>query len=123
MKPLSQTKIKHFLERILTGEGAMIRSLALNGPTTLTLTLSVQDKQRGFDWINLSFELSGMREAHLVDDSKLDFLDTDEGITILFEEGMWGLGLGRYPSIEALKSSPLYAIGASLKYKETPFSG
>ncbi|WP_345972693.1 hypothetical protein [Sulfurimonas diazotrophicus] len=124
MKPLSTASAaSQLLERIVNGEGAMLRSLALNGPTTATLTLSVQDKHRGYDWIDISFEMSGMNDAKLVDDKQLDFIDTDEGITVVFEDGQWGLAVGRYAGLEALKSAPLYVIGASLKYAEAPFSG
>ncbi|UFS62519.1 hypothetical protein LOH54_12850 [Sulfurimonas sp. HSL-3221] len=124
MKPLSTASAaSQLLERIVNGEGAMLRSLALNGPTTATLTLSVQDKHRGYDWIDISFEMSGMNDARLVDDKQLDFIDTDEGITVVLEDGQWGLAVGRYAGLGALKSAPLYVIGASLKYEEAPFSG
>lgn len=101
----------------------MLRTLSVNGPASASLTLSVQDKQRGFDWIDLTFEMYGMTDAKLLDDKQLDFLDTQEGITIVFENGVWGLGIGRYNSLEALKSASLYIVGASLKYEESPFSG
>ena len=124
MKPLSSASAASSLsERILHGEGAMLHSLNLGGPTSATLRISVQDKHRGYDWIDMMFEINGMNDARLIDDDKLGFLDTDEGITIMFENGMWGLGVGRYGSLEALKSAPLYCIGASLKYEEAPFSG
>lgn len=124
MKPLTgEAAASSLLERILNGEDAMLRSLVLNGPTTAVLTLSVQDKQRGFDWIDIAFEISGMQDAKLVNDNQLDFIDTEDGITIVFEEGEWGLGIGRFGSLEALKSAPLYLIGTTLKYSEAPFSG
>jgi hypothetical protein len=124
VKPLASTAAASSLcARILNGEGAMLRTLVLNDPTSVTLTLSVQDKQRGFDWIDIAFEINGLNDAKLVDDNRLGFIDTDEGITILFEDGLWGLGIGRYESLGALKSAPLYLIGTSAKYAEAPFSG
>ena len=124
VKPLSTPSAAAvLLERVINGEGAMLRSLALNGPTTATLTLSVQDKHRGYDWIDISFEMSGINDARLVDDKQLDFIDTDDGITVVFENGQWGLAVGRYGGLEALKSAPFYFIGTSLKYEEAPFSG
>lgn len=124
MKPLSGASAALTLsDRILHGEGAILRSISLGGPTSATLSLSVQDKQRGFDWIDVSFEMSGMSDAKLVDDNQLGFLDTEEGLTVLFEDGTWGLAVGRYESLQALRSAPLYLIGTSLKYAEAPFSG
>ena len=124
MKPLSSASAASALsERILHGEGAMLRTLRLGGPTSATLRISVQDKQRGFDWIDITFEMNGISDARLVDDDKLGFIDTEDGITIVFEDGAWGLSAGRYKNLQALKSAPLYFIGTSLKYEEAPFSG
>lgn len=123
VKPLASSAAAASLcERILNGEGAILRSLTLEGPTSASLSLSVQDKQRGYDWIDITFEISGLSDAKLVDDNQLEFIDTDEGITLLFENGSWGFGIGSYGSLGALKSAPLYLVGTSAKYEEAPFS-
>ncbi len=124
MKPLTgSADAAKLTERILNGEGGMLRSLTVKGPTTMALRLSVQDASRGFDWIDLVFEMNGVTDAKLLDDKQLSFVDTDEGITLRYENGVWGIGVGRYESLEALKSSPLYLTGTSLKYEEAPFGG
>jgi len=124
VKPLATAAAANALcERILKGEEAMVRSLTVKGPTCAALTLSVQDTHRGFDWIDITFEMNGLNDARLVEDRQLSFIDTVEGITVLFEDGVWGLGIGRYSSLRALKSAPLYLVGTSLKYEEAPFSG
>lgn len=124
MKPLSNAAAASALcNRILGGEGGIIRAVRITDPSAASLTLSVQDKQRGFDWIDLTFEMRGMIDAKVLDDKQLDFLDTEDGITIVFEDGVWGFGIGRYGGLQALKSAPLYLIGTSLKYEESPFSG
>jgi len=53
----------------------------------------------------------------------VSFIDTDEGLAIVFEDGLCGIGIGRYNGLEALKSAPLYMIGTALKFEEAPFSG
>ena len=124
MKPLATAnEAEKLAERILDGEGAILRSLDVTGPTSARLRLSVQDKQRGFDWIDIIFEIDGMNDARLVDDKALALIDTDDGITVLFEENLRGIGIGRYRSLEALRSLPLFMIGTSLKYEEAPFGG
>lgn len=124
VKPLvSSTAANTLLERILHAEGAIMRSVEIKGPTSLFLTLSVQDKQRGFDWIDMIFEMNGMNDARLFEESKLGMLDMEDGITIIFEDGLWGWGIGRSKSLSALKDAPLFVIGTSLKYGEAPFSG
>ena len=122
MKPLSAGAVAALLERIQNGEGAMLRSVHVADPQTIALRLSVQDKQRGFDWIDMVFELHGIRDAVLVDETKLERLDTADGITVCYENGEWGVGIGRYRSLESLRSAPLFLVGSSLKYEEAPFS-
>ncbi len=121
VKPLANAS--ELLKRIENGEGAMLRSLSLDGPATARLRVSVQDKHRGFDWIDLEFEISGITDARLVDDNTLAMIDTDDGLSIVCENGKWGIGIGRFHGLEALKSSALYLVGGGLKYEEMPFSG
>jgi len=123
VKPLTPSGADTLLERILHGEGAMLRSLVPLSPTAARLRMSVQDANRGFDWIDIVFEMQGIADARFLDDTKLAHVDTDEGITLVFDNGIWGIGVGRYSGIEALKSSPLYMVGTSLKYEEAPFGG
>lgn len=101
----------------------MLRTLTVKDPQTIAIRLSVQDKQRGFDWIDLVLQMQSVHDAALVDEEKLPLLDTDDGITLCYEKGLWGAGIGRFRSLEALRSSKLFLVGESLKYEEAPFSG
>ena len=86
-----------------------------------TVEFSVQDANRGNDWINIAFEFDGVSDARLVENNKLPFVDMSEGITVVIEEGICGLAIGRYSSIAALKDATLYLVGSSIKYEERPF--
>ena len=123
MQPLHSNKTKELLTRINNGIDGEIRSVVMNSPTNFTIELSVQDRNRGNDWINMAFEIDGVSDARLVEDNKLPFVDMSEGITIVFEDGTYALAIGKYSSIEALKDATLYLTGSSLKYEERPFSG
>lgn len=124
VKPLLSTNAANsLLERTLNAEGAMLRALTPTSPTSASLQLSVQDKQRGFDWIDIIFEMDGISDARFVDNAALRMLDTDEGISIVFEEGTWGIGIGRYRNLASLKDAPLFCTSQSLKYAEAAFSG
>jgi hypothetical protein len=123
MKPLSPASAAALLTRIDGGTGCELRALSVIDPTTLRLRLSVQDRNRGFDWIDLVFEVSGVTDAALVEDGKLGFVDCSEGISLFAENGSAGVGVGSYDSSEALKSSGLYLLGSSLKFEEAEFSG
>ena len=123
MKPLTQTNKKELMHRIEKGIGAELRSLSIIDPTTMQLRLSAQDKTRGFDWIDVIFEMSGVSDARLVEDSKLGFLDTEEGLTLAFEANEVILAVGDFGSFHSAHDAPLYLKGASLKYEEAPFLG
>jgi hypothetical protein len=123
VKPLNKQSSLQLLERILNGTDAELRSITVLGPTTMQLRLSVQDKNRGFDWLDIIFEVSGITHAQLLDDSKLAYVDMSEGISILFDGDNVGLGVGEYASIEALESSSLCFIGSGIKYAEADFTG
>ena len=89
----------------------------------MQLRMSVQDKNRGFDWLDIIFEVNGITNAQLLDDGKLAYVDMSEGISIIMDGECVGLGVGSYASIDALQSSPLFFIGSGIKYAETDFSG
>jgi hypothetical protein len=122
MKPLLPNKTAELLTRIDDATDGELVSIIMNNPQNFTVELSVQDKNRGYDWINIAFEIDGVIDANLLDEGKLSLVDMSEGITLLFEEGLYGIGVGDYKSIEALKSAPVYLIGNALKYEERPFS-
>jgi len=123
MKPLLSAKSNELLARIDNAIDGEIQSITINSPVNMTIELSVQDTNRGNDWINIAFEIDGVCDARLVDESKLMFVDMGKGITIVFEDGNCGLAVGEYITLEALKDATLYLIGTSLKYEERPFSG
>lgn len=121
MNPLYKNSLPTLLTRIDNAIDGELRSVAMNSPLNFTLELSVQDRNRGNDWINIAFEIDGVSDARLIEDNKLPFVDMSEGISIVFEDGVYGLATGSYSSIEALKDATLYLIGSSMKYEERPF--
>jgi hypothetical protein len=123
MKPLTQNNVKALLERIDSARGGELRSVTMLDPTTFRVTFSVQDRNRAFDWVDISFELTGVSDARLTDDDKLDFVDMDDGITLLFENGKCALAIGEYRSLTAVSDATMYLVGTSMKYEESAFSG
>jgi hypothetical protein len=121
MTPLLPNKIPELLTRIDNAIDGELFSVIMNTPQNFTIELSVQDKNRGYDWINIAFEVDGVIDAKLIDDTKLSHVDMSEGITLVNEDGLYGVAVGKYNSIEALKSATLYLIGNALKYEERPF--
>ena len=121
MTPLLPNKIPELLTRIDQASGGELFSVTMNTPQKFTIELSVQDKNRGYDWINIAFEVDGIIDAHLIDDTKLSLVDMSEGISVCHENGLYAVGIGKYNSIDALKSATLYLIGNALKYEERPF--
>lgn len=122
MKPLSSSSASELLERIEYAKDGELRSINMKDPATFTVTFSVQDKNRDFDWINIVFEISGIYDARFIDDDKFRFADMSDGITILFENDDCGLLFGNYGSLATANDSVMYMIGKFIKYEELPFS-
>lgn len=122
MRPLTASNTSTLIERIDHAKDGELRSIIMKDPTTFTVTFSVQDKNRGFDWINLALEVSSVHDARLIDDSKFNFVDMSDGVSILFEGDDCGLVFGSYNSLTSANDSVMYLIGKSIKYEELPFS-
>lgn len=121
MKPLLATETDELLTRIDHALGGELYGVTMNSPLNFTVELSVQDKNRGYDWINIAFEVDGVSDAKLLEDGKLSMVDMSDGVSILFAGVRVGLAIGKYSSLESLKDSVLYLIGTTLKYEERPF--
>ena len=118
MKPLNPRSAKELLERIDNATNAELRSLTLIDPTTVQLRLSVQDRNRTV----VVFEVSGVNDARLIDDAKLSYIDSSEGISICYDGEHAGLAIGSYGSLEGLRDSALFVIGSGVKFAEAEFS-
>jgi len=117
MKPLSKNDLNAFLERFDGARGGELVSVEMITPTSFKVALTVQDKNRAYDWVNLNFEFSGVLDAKLLDDKALKAVDMQEGINIDFTNEGIEVGFG---SDEYL-SSPLQICSTGLKYEETDF--
>ncbi len=122
MKPLTTANVDDLLDRIFDAEGGELRSIVMNNPASFTITLSVQDANRGNDWINIAFEVNSVFDAKLIDDNKFGFVDMDGGVSIVYEDDNVAFSFGDYGTIESAKDSIMYLIGKSVKYEERPFS-
>jgi len=121
MKPLSKSSSKELLERLDAAKDSEVRQITLMTPTSFKIELSVQDANRGYDWINIAFECSGVIDAKLIDENKLNYLDMSDGISIVFEGERVGLGNIEASTLERLKEAQFYLLGTTLKYEELPF--
>ena len=122
MKPLLANKTTELLIRIDNAIDGELYAVTMNSPLNFTIELSVQDKNRGYDWINIAFEVDGVSDARLIEDEKLSLVDMSEGISIVYENGTAAIGIGKYTSLDSIKSSALYLIGSTIKYEERSFN-
>lgn len=118
MKQLSKKDLQAFLERFDNLSGGELVSLEIVSPVVFKIALTVQDKDRAFDWVNLNIELSGVNDAKLIGESALKAVDMHEGANITFNNEGIEIGFG---SSEYL-ASPLHVRAEYLKYEETSFN-
>ena len=122
MRPLHVNEINKFLSRFEKFVDAQIHEVIIKSPTVIEVQCSVQDSALEFDWIDLCFELSNVSDARVVENSKLSYLDMNEGLSIIYEDNKFVLCYGNYNSLENAKDSTFYIICQSIKYEELPFS-
>ena len=118
MKSLDKNNLNSFLERFDYARRGELVSFDILSPTSFKIAITVQDKNRAFDWVDLNFECSGVSDAKLVSESALKAIDMEKGINISIGEEGVKLGFG---SDEYL-ASPLSLCMQTLKYEETSFS-
>jgi len=120
MKPL--TKVEEFLERFDNFKDSEFRSLEIKSPTSMSITLATQDKNRDFDWITITLDFIDVSDALLVDGNKLQHIDLSDGVTILKNQDKFYFGIGVCSSVDSIKTSTLFIESSNLKYKEGSFN-
>jgi hypothetical protein len=121
MKPLHNSEIIKFLERFDDFKGSEVRSIKIISSTEIEITLTAQDRARAFDWVTVDFLFSGVNDAKLIDESKLAYIDIDNGVSIIKEADNFAFALGHYQNIAPLKDAQLYIISKNIKYNEGTF--
>lgn len=121
MKPLLAKDIKPLLARFSNFIDAELRSIEIISPAIIKITLAGQDSARGFDWLIVCFEFSGVVDAKLLENSKLPLVDMSDGINIVHEDGNFAFGIGDYKSLSNIKNSICFLISSALKYEEGAF--
>ena len=118
MKPITDTKT--FLKRFNNFSNAEFRSIEVLSATSMKIIFATQDEARAFDWLTIELEFTGIFDAKLLDDSKLSFVDMENGITLIQEDSKVGFCIGEY-TIKSLKDSICYILSSSVKYNEGQF--
>jgi hypothetical protein len=119
VKPLNTLTLKALCERIDYARNGEIHSLSTLSPFSIEIRFSVQDKARGFDWIDVAFVIDGVTDAKLLSDNALKMLSLDEGITVEMNNSKAGLAIGDYKG--RIEDAPLYVIGATIGYEEREY--
>ncbi|QOY52113.1 hypothetical protein [Candidatus Sulfurimonas baltica] len=121
MKPLLVRELPTFLKRFGNFVDGELRHAEVVSPTVIKITIAGQDSARGFDWLTIELELSGVSDARLTDNSKLLHVDMSDGINIVFEENSFAFGIGNNHNISGIKNATTFIISSSIKYKEGSF--
>ena len=118
MKPI--TNIETFLKRFNHFKDAEFRSLEILSPTAMKIVFATQDEARAFDWLTIEFEITGIIDAKILEDSKLRLVDMQDGISLLKEDTKLTLCIGQY-NMATIQDSISYIIASDIKYNEGQF--
>ena len=121
MKPLLANDLPNFVKRFGSFVDAEIRSIEVISPSVMQLVIACQDSARGFDWLTLSLEFSGITDARLLEESKFSLVDMSTGISIINEENCFAFGIGEYDNLSGIKNAISFIISSSIKYEEGKF--
>jgi len=109
------------LKRFENFKDAEFSSIEILSPTDMRFTFKVQDSAREFDWITLVLEFSGIKDARVIDDTKLKHIDMSNGVSLIDNAGTFAFGISECYNISSIKSSVCYIIASGLKYYESQF--
>jgi hypothetical protein len=121
MKPLLAKELENFLKRFNYFIDAEFRHIEIISPTTIALTLATQDEARAFDWVSITLQFDGVQDARLIENSKLNFIDMSDGISLIYEEKLFAFGIGKCNNLSSIKNSTCQIVSLNLKYKESNF--
>ena len=119
VKPLTAQSLNALCTRIDFARNGVIHSLSPLSATSIEIRFSVQDKARGFDWIDISFVIEGVYDARLLSDNALKMVSMDEGITVEVDHAKAAFAIGDYKG--RIEDAPLYIIGSTIGYEEREF--
>ena len=118
MKPLTQASLGDFLYRFESFCSAELSNIDVITATTIKVELNTQDRQRSFDWIGLDFLFEDVVEAKLIENEKLKYIDMDDGLSVIYENGLYYFMSGDYKTASGTKDALYYIISKSLKFQE-----
>ena len=118
MKPLIHLSLDDFLYRFENFQNSQITAIDIISPVSIAVSIDVQDRQRSFDWIGMRFLFEEIVDASLIESSRLAYIDMDEGLSILYENGLFYFMIGDYKTPNGTKDALCYIIAKSLKYQE-----
>ncbi len=115
-KPLTPHALKSFLDRF-DFESASYNALDILSPSSLKLTLTLQDKKRGYDWIGLELTFNEVIDAKLVESAKLAFID-GSNFTLFYHDGLFFYNSDGYTTKDGTNNALVYIIAKTLKTRE-----
>lgn len=105
--------INSFLDRFANFVDTSLKSIDIVSPSIITVTFHTQDRLRGYDWVGVTLEFSGVSDARVIEPKQLDFVDMSDGITLTPR----GFAIGSYNESN-LSDSICFVLATSIKYSE-----
>ena len=110
-------QINSVLEKYDNFRDAQIRSIESPTDSSKIITIVVQDDD-GDDLNTISIEFNNIKEARILQNSVLPFLDMMSGISIVKEHDLYGFAIGRGSAMLHVHNAPLYIIASDINIEE-----
>lgn len=110
-------EVNKVLEKYNNFADAQIKSIVTKEDESKVVVMSIQDDD-GEEIGEVSLEFSGIKEARILQNHVLAFLDMMSGVTIIEENGLYGFGIGHGESMLHVHNAPLYIISESISIEE-----
>lgn len=114
MKPLTKKDIEPFLKRFDNFIDSELKEIQIVTPTSVKFIFFIQDSSREYNWVDLEIEFDDILEASLLDNSKLSFVNMDDGISLSHNGTNFAF---------KINNSTSYIKSSYIRYEEKTTSG
>ena len=110
-------KVNKILEKYNHFIGEQIYSIVSTAEGVRVVTMVIQDED-GEETNRVILTFSNIKEARILQNHVLSFMDMASGITIIKDRGSYGFAIGHGSAMLHVHNAPLYIIASDIEVEE-----